>query len=595
MSDSALYLRAARDLEGNDRQWEAYESTSHCVVLAGPGSGKTKVLTIKLARMLVEDVHAPRGIACITYNNECARELEARLDALGVESRGRVFIGTVHSFALTQIILPYAKTARIDLPDPFRVATRAQEKAAFEGGFANAIGGAGDPEPLRRAMGRYRRSILDRRSPSWRETDPQNAQLAEAYEQELRHGGLIDFDDMPLLALDALKRNEWLRRAILAKYPVLVVDEYQDLGHALHQMVMGLCFQTGVRLFAVGDVDQSIYGFTGAYPALLEKVAGRAAVQTVRLRLNYRCSLRIVAAARYALGEDRGYQAADGAVEGAVAFHPGRFSYEYQATQLFSDILPKAYERMPDLTPGRIAVLYQAAWIGDLVANEARRLGIDVVRTDVNALYPRNSRLMRWLEDCAAWCCQGWHAGTPRFSTIVNGGTRIFAEAMHSEDDLRAFQRRLASSLWTLRDPSLALYNWLERMREDVLQELADACQTLDEDWSILRRIIGRTSDDEELAAMTVSQFFGVGDGGDRLNLSTLHSSKGREFDVVVLFGMDNGRVPRHNATRAGVLEARRLFYVGFTRAKREVHIMYSQSKVSTFVSELRARLSTAE
>ena len=75
MSDPSRYLRAARELEGNEGQWEAYDSTSHCVVLAGPGSGKTKVLTIKLARMLVEDVHAPRGIACITYNNECAREL----------------------------------------------------------------------------------------------------------------------------------------------------------------------------------------------------------------------------------------------------------------------------------------------------------------------------------------------------------------------------------------------------------------------------------------------------------------------------------------------------------------------------------------
>ena len=595
MCDSALYLRAARDLEGNDRQWEAYESTSHCVVLAGPGSGKTKVLTIKLARMLVEGVHAPRGIACITYNNECARELEARLDALGVESRGRVFIGTVHSFALTQIILPYAKTARIDLPDPFRVATRAQERAAFQKGFEQAVGGAGNPDALRLPMDRYRRSMLDRRSRRWLEADPDNARLVEAYERELRHAGLIDFDDMPLLALDALKRSEWLRRAILAKYPVLVVDEYQDLGHALHQMVMGLCFQTGARLFAVGDIDQSIYGFTGAYPALLEKVAGRAEVQTVRLRLNYRCSLRIVAAARYALGEDRGYRAADGATEGVVAFHPGRFRYEHQAKQLFSAILPRAYERMPDLTPGRIAVLYPAAWIGDVVANEAKRLGIDIVRTDGNALYPRGSRVMRWLEDCAAWCCQGWHAGTPRFSTIVGAGTRIFAEAMHSEDDFRAFQRRLASSLWMLRDPNLAIHSWLQRMRDDVLQEVADACQTVDDDWAILRRIISRTSDDEELAGMTVSQFFGVGDGGDRLNLSTLHSSKGREFDVVVLFGMDNGCVPRHNAAHADVLEARRLFYVGFTRARHEVHIMYTASKVSPFVSELRARLLAEE
>jgi superfamily I DNA/RNA helicase len=96
--DSALYIRAAEDLRANDGQWRAYESKGHCVLLAGPGSGKTKTLTLKLARMLSEDVHDPRGVACITYNNECARELEQRLYQLGVESNRRVFIGTVHSF-----------------------------------------------------------------------------------------------------------------------------------------------------------------------------------------------------------------------------------------------------------------------------------------------------------------------------------------------------------------------------------------------------------------------------------------------------------------------------------------------------------------
>jgi superfamily I DNA/RNA helicase len=94
VSERQIFLKAGEDLRENPGQWAAYESNGHCVVLAGPGSGKTKTLTLKLARTLAEDVELPRGVACITYNNECARELETRLDQLGIEPGGRVFIGT---------------------------------------------------------------------------------------------------------------------------------------------------------------------------------------------------------------------------------------------------------------------------------------------------------------------------------------------------------------------------------------------------------------------------------------------------------------------------------------------------------------------
>jgi DNA helicase-2/ATP-dependent DNA helicase PcrA len=194
-------------------------------LLAGPGSGKTKTLMIKLARILAEDVQEPRGAACITYNNECARELDTRLEALGVEPGRRVFIGTVHSFSLTQIVLPYAKSAKLGLPDGFRVAAPRQQRAALETAHAEVIGGRGNPHDLTFKMGTYRRSILNRESPQWKANDPEMAALVEAYEAALRANGLIDFDDMPLLAVKALREHEWVQRAILAKYPVLVVDE----------------------------------------------------------------------------------------------------------------------------------------------------------------------------------------------------------------------------------------------------------------------------------------------------------------------------------------------------------------------------------
>lgn len=106
-----LYMLAAEELRSNKGQWRAYESQDNCVILAGPGSGKTKTLTIKMARMLAEDVKAPRGIACITYNNQCARELKRRLTTLGVEDGKRATIGTLHSFCLQHIVLPYARLA----------------------------------------------------------------------------------------------------------------------------------------------------------------------------------------------------------------------------------------------------------------------------------------------------------------------------------------------------------------------------------------------------------------------------------------------------------------------------------------------------
>lgn len=591
MSDRAVYLRAAESLRRNPGQWAAYESRGHCIVLAGPGSGKTKTLSTKIARMLAEDIEEPRGVACITYNNECARELEGRLDALGVEPGGRVFIGTVHSFSLTQIVLPYAKVAGLGLPDEFSVATRAERAAALGLAVRRTIENPGNPQDWDLRMGTYRRSILNRGSSEWRERDPELARLVEAYEEALRSMGRVDFDDMPLLAVRALRDNPWLQRALLAKYPALVVDEYQDLGRALHRMVMGLCFSAGMRLFAVGDTDQSIYGFTGAHPELLQQLSEREDVETVHLRLNYRSGSRIVTASRYALGEERDYEAAEGASEGAVFFHALRGTYEQQARHLVETLLPQAMARKPGLQYGDIAVLYPAAWIGDAVVSAAQAYGVPTLRTDGSALYPRSSRLMQWLELCAQWCCGGWRSGVPRFARLVGDGRRLFAEVLRTEDDIVTFHRRLMAALWARRNADMSLHQWLVDVRRESIEPLLARCGTLGEEGETLAAFVERTSIPGDCSEMVLGRFAGHGAGHNSVSLSTLHSAKGREFSVVFMFGMDDGRLPRAGSSGRQLAEFRRLFYVGFTRAKAKVHLVFTVHRASPFVSEVQQRL----
>ena len=107
--NEAAYLRAAEELRANDDQWKVYESDGNCVVQAGPGGGKTKTITIKIARLLNETVRKPRRVACITYSNACVGELRTRLRKLGVGDDDRLRLATVHSFCLTELVLPYAR------------------------------------------------------------------------------------------------------------------------------------------------------------------------------------------------------------------------------------------------------------------------------------------------------------------------------------------------------------------------------------------------------------------------------------------------------------------------------------------------------
>ena len=371
-------------------------------------AGKTKTLTVKIARLLIESIREPRGLACITYNTECARELKARLEGLGVYESEYVFIGTVHSFCLKKVVIPFAALAGIELPQDFRVALSSEQDALFERAVAVEIS---DEEPSRRWRTRsekYRRTHLDREGAGWQD-DEQLAKIIVRYEQLLRAGGMIDFDDMVLIGLRLIESNLWVRQALRAKFPVIVVDEYQDLGIPLNRIVHSLCFGSGSRLFAVGDPDQSIYGFTGARPELLRELANSPRVETVSLPFNYRSGPTIVRASTIALGKIRDYEAR-GPGAGTVDFHGRPDGLEDQAQYICGQLIPEALERLEGLEVGDICVLYLDKNDGDVIARNAEEKGLSHNKDRQKFPVPEDSAdpmvgglcgVVRWgLENC---------------------------------------------------------------------------------------------------------------------------------------------------------------------------------------------------
>lgn len=589
VSNRLSLTQSLAELERNPEQFEAACAREHCVVLAGPGSGKTKTLTTAMARALMEDVVDPRGVACITYNNECAIELETRLATFGITTSDRIFIGTVHSFALSQVIQPYARCIKGLLPDDVRVAQSSEINAAVEAAYEAVFGDDGDPKARWQFAEEKRRSDVNRGLPEWRGRNPELADFIEAYEAELRRNGLIDFEDMPLIAYRMIKDHTWIREAMRARFPILFVDEYQDLGHALHELVLLLCFKGGIRLFAVGDADQSIYGFAGANPGLLQSLTERLDVKTIRLRFNYRSGAQIIRASLGALGEERDYRGVEGAADGALTFWSVAGDHDEQARQIVDTVLPALLNR--GFQSEQIAILYRAAWLGEKVAKALEAAGTTFVRTDSGALIKRSSRLARFIESCAAWVTGGWRNADPPYDRLMKQALGLVYGGRASDSEQQALSLQLIAFLRSGIAAGETAHAWLLRIRRELIQPWQGVSRNPHQEWNVCDTLIART-DPGSNHDMPLNVFSGRIEGVGRLTLSSLHSAKGREFDAVILFGINRSDIPnwRDNKSHKALREARRLFYVGVTRPRKELCLVFQKGQHSPWVLELYQR-----
>ncbi|MBF7018285.1 ATP-dependent helicase [Staphylococcus durrellii] len=569
-----LYIEESKNLKNNEEQQKVYDSTGNCVVLAGPGSGKSKILTLKLARILTEDVEEPQGVACLTYNKECARELKQKLYNLGINESSAIFVDTVHSFCLNHVIKPYKHLVSTDLPQKIKIATSREVGETMRQTFNLTIG-----KNERYTSGWstdfniYRRTFIDRKSPDWETNDPDLARWILNYEKSLRHQGLIDFDDMILNGLWMIEENQWVRELIQAKFPVIAVDEYQDLGAVLDRIIRVLCIENDIRLLAVGDPDQSIYGFTGAQPELLYNLAYQSGILQIRLKQNYRSKGNIVKASIASLLEERDFISSRKG-EGSIRFYHIEDSIDAQCSYICKNIIPEILASDTSSTLGDIAVLYIDKNDGNHIAEQVSKEGLQYIRMDGNAPYKKN-QLTLWIESCAMWCSGGWLKGDPQFSEIEHTFSSFFSNSNISEVELESNKLSLFKFLFQNRDIELKLSNWLHEFNVSIVSKFLD-CFT--EEPSILEEYnkLIESAKNGQLKDFQVSSLSRQIGSKNHLNLYTLHSSKGMEFKYVIMFGLEHGRIPWLNARDDKLSESRRLFYVGLTRAKDEIHLLYS-------------------
>ncbi len=590
-------------------QQDAVLEGGNTVVLAGPGSGKTATLVLKVVHLLESVVTPPQGVACITYNNDAVAEFRTRLSKYGVHASRQLFLGTVHGFCLNCIIRPFGPLLASEFAKGVMVAGDEVANALLEEVAREYIPDVYFPfYPA--TITKLRRAIACDEDVSG--FDDRDLLVVPAYEAKLTAQGLVDFEAMVLRALQMVESHAWVRDLLAARFPWLVVDEYQDLGGPLHRIVTTLVDRAGVKVFAVGDPDQTVYDFTGANPMYLRSLTRRSDFKPIRLRFNYRSGGDLILASEAALAPDepRGYRPRPGRKDrGRIEFRQAADDLEDHAVKAVAAV----HECLTAGTPAHeIAIFYRAKdeLLADLkVTLETAKIPFAAER---ETTYPR-SPVCRWLQHAAGWAISREESDVT-FSDLSRPYLALLEEAGRvdrGEEHLASISK--LHEVLTASRADVPLGEWLRHLDSNLeistlIEEARDRSRDDLESW----RFLVETAAEGNMREHTLRDFADEGRMKGKVVLTTLHSSKGRQFDAVILPGLVEGLLPpwRWNPSTRQMeepspkvlAEIRRLFYVGFTRARHVAYLIYSNGYTnskgyfnrwgkSRFVREIVTRL----
>jgi DNA helicase-2/ATP-dependent DNA helicase PcrA len=274
------------------------------------------------------------------------------------------------------------------------------------------------------------------------------------------------------------------------------------------------------------------------------------------------------------LGEARGYQASDPDRQATIEFVYCEGGLTAQAGHAVEQIIPRALAAKADRELGDIAILYKDYRVGDVVAEAVAAGGYEYVRVDTAAPY-RKVALTSWIEDCAAWCAGGWRVGRPQLRGLIDRWLALRRIRLNDAQTSSEAQA-LTSLLWSLRADERPARDFVADLRGGIVDQLLATEPALADQQEQLDRMTAALANGEALGTLDIASLGGRDGSPNHLNLLTLHSAKGCEYDVVIMVGLDLGSLPWRNETPEKLRESRRLFYVGLTRARDEVHMLYS-------------------
>jgi DNA helicase II / ATP-dependent DNA helicase PcrA len=633
-----------RFLDGlNPQQLAAVtDSTGHVLVLAGAGSGKTRVLTTRIA-WLIHGSHASASqILAVTFTNKAAREMIDRIGAMLPIGPRAMWIGTFHGLC-NRLLRTHHRDAQ--LPQTFQILDSQDQLAAIKRMLKAA--GVDDarcpPRELQMFINGAKESGLRARDV---EADGGRdrlwTELFDAYDRQCQRDGAVDFAELLLRSHELLSRNEPLRAHYQQRFRHILVDEFQDTN-VLQYKWLKLLAGPQTRLFAVGDDDQSIYRFRGANVGNMADFEREFAVShVIKLEQNYRSYGHILEAANRLISHNaqrlgKNLWTAAGQGERAVLFEAG------------SDGLEASWivEQVRELTdagvrPSDVAILYRSnaqsrvlehalftaalpyRVYGGLrfferaeIKNALAYLRLasnphdDVSFARAVNFPPRGigARTLEQLQDAATAAQTSLYAAigslAGRAATSLGQFGRL-VEGLQAAASSQTLPELVAA---TIEQSGLAAHYASEREGQERLENLeelvnASAGFVVEQGFAggqaASERRVNRQSDEqaddqddgagsqpEPLTAFLAHASLEAGDnqagqGQDALQLMTVHSAKGLEFDAVFITGLEEGLFPHENSLSegGGLEEERRLMYVAITRARKRLFLSFAQSRL---------------